>query len=132
MAEAGDEVTESKQEPITNAVVVTENSGGSSDSRARSLANLKPFKPGQSGNPGGRPKGLFSRSARRQLRQEVSVGVKQVDCVVDSLIQKAVNEADVPAATFLRDSCDGKPGPANDAGNGNTHLTIEIVMVGGE
>jgi hypothetical protein len=33
----------------------TGNSEEIKDSKARSLANLKPFKPGQSGNPSGRP-----------------------------------------------------------------------------
>ena len=36
--------------------------------RARSLANLKPFKPGQSGNPAGRPKSItISEAYRREL-----------------------------------------------------------------
>jgi hypothetical protein len=90
---------------------------------------LKPFKPGQSGNPNGRPKGLFSRAALRQLRQQVADGTKQVDCVVDSLIQKAINGADVPAATFLRDCTDGKPGPA-EGNNGPSNVEIRIVLVG--
>ena len=57
----------------------TGNSDGSSDSRARSLANLKPFKLGQSSNPKGRPKGIFNRSALRQLHQQVAEGTKQVE-----------------------------------------------------
>lgn len=33
----------------------------------RSLANLKPFKPGQSGNPKGMPKQTLTRKEKRQL-----------------------------------------------------------------
>lgn len=38
---------------VNNSVKTSDNS----DAKKRQLAGLKPFKPGQSGNPGGRPKG---------------------------------------------------------------------------
>lgn len=39
------------------AVVPTENTGGTVETKKRGrIENLKPWKPGQSGNPGGRPK----------------------------------------------------------------------------
>jgi len=34
-----------------------------------SLKNLKPFKPGQSGNPGGKPKNSFSTLVNRELEK---------------------------------------------------------------
>jgi hypothetical protein len=37
----------------------------------RQLANLKPFKPGQSGNPGGRPKKILSDRYRAMLESAV-------------------------------------------------------------
>jgi len=68
---------ESKLEPITNALVVgqppTENSG-SSNGRARGLANLKPYKKGQSGNPGGRPKGIVSKALTKELKRKAAQG----------------------------------------------------------
>ena len=39
--------------------IISENNEEISEGRKRSLANLKPFKKGQSGNPGGRPKGTL-------------------------------------------------------------------------
>lgn len=40
---------------------MTDNSTEETEAKQRSLANLKPFKPGQSGNPAGRPKGARSK-----------------------------------------------------------------------
>jgi uncharacterized protein DUF5681 len=50
------------------------NSDESSDARARGLANLKPFKRGQSGNPNGRPKSMVGRAARKHLGQQIAEG----------------------------------------------------------
>ena len=38
------------------------------DNTEKKLRNLKPFKPGQSGNPKGRPKGARNRWALNSLR----------------------------------------------------------------
>ena len=105
----------------------TENSDGSNE---RSLANLKPFKPGQSGNPGGRPKGIVARSARRHLRMEVASGVRQVDCMVDAQIQKAIADADTAAFIALRDTADGRPRSNDDGDSGNITSQIIIEIVG--
>src|SRR5215469_5691865 len=78
-----------------------ENSGDNSDARVRSLANLKPFKPGQSGNPGGRPKGIFSRAARKHLRRQIGEGITQLDSVIDAQVQEAIEKRSTQAATFL-------------------------------
>ncbi len=93
----------------------TENSGGSSDARARRLANLKPFKPGQSGNPNGRPKSIFSRAARKHVRQQIAEGVPQLDAVIDAQVQQAFEKRCTQAATFLRDCADG---------NGSSHFRL--------
>ena len=37
--------------------------------RERSNLNLRMFKPGQSGNPSGRPKGIVGKAVLRQLRR---------------------------------------------------------------
>jgi hypothetical protein len=50
----------------------TEKQRNSTEGRKRSLANLKPFQKGVSGNPAGRPKSLtLSEAFRRQLSQPV-------------------------------------------------------------
>src|SRR5271166_1152678 len=110
----------------THAHQLTENSDESSDSRTRSLANLKPFKPGQSGNPGGRPKGLFSRAARKHLRRQIAEGVTQLDAVIDAQVQEAIEKRCTQAATFLRDTVDGKP-QADSAGQIQIAIGIEFI-----
>jgi hypothetical protein len=42
---------------MTSKTKATDKQKESTDARARSIANLKPFKPSQSGNPAGRPPG---------------------------------------------------------------------------
>jgi len=49
----------------------TANSEGISEGKKRRLANLKPFKPGQSGNPGGRPKNPLTDALRHRLAEIV-------------------------------------------------------------
>ena len=84
---------------------ITENSEG----RARRLANLKPFKPGQSGNPGGRPRGIFGRTALKRLLRRAKNGDSQLVALIDAQIDKAIRKRDTRAAEFLRDSVDGRP-----------------------
>ena len=106
---------------------LTENNGASSDSRARSLANLKPFKPGQSGNPGGRPKGIVQRAVRKQLLAEIASGVKNVDAVAAAQVEKAI-AGDTAAFVAIRDTCDGKPGPADsDTSIGGITITVQCI-----
>lgn len=123
------EMPQTTEEPPSVEVVrqPTENSGGKSASRTRSLANLKPFKPGQSGNPGGRPKGIVARSVRKQLKVELAAGVRQVDCLADAMIQKAIR-GDVGAATFVRDTSDGRPGSSDDRANSGVGLSVMVTF----
>ncbi len=55
-------------------------------------------------------------------------GVRQVDCLADSMIQKAINR-DVSAATFVRDTSDGRPRSSDDDDTniGGDNITIEWV-----
>ena len=53
-------------------VVPTENSGGTVETKKRGRTeNLKPWKPGQSGNPGGRPK--------RDIAAEIAAAAFEMD-----------------------------------------------------
>ena len=59
------------------------------ESRARQLANLKPFQPGQSGNPHGRPVGTrqaFSAGFHRDLAEVWQAkGKKAMEWTADGL-----------------------------------------------
>jgi hypothetical protein len=92
------------------------------------------FKPGVSGNPRGRPKGVFKIAALRQLRKKLASGDTQLDAVVDSQIQQAMRQGkgSTLAATFLRDTVDGKPGVDGEDGSGSKDVTINIMWGGSE
>ncbi|MEJ7578653.1 MAG: DUF5681 domain-containing protein [Pyrinomonadaceae bacterium] len=83
----------------------------SSEGADKRLSNLKPFKPGQSGNPAGRPKSItLSEAIRLQLAKKVSEGsdytyaeaIAQVLCV-------AAVKGNVNAAREIADRTEGKP-----------------------
>lgn len=73
--------------------------------------NLKPWKPGQSGNPGGKAIGTRNRSTivRQWLESPATDdgGGEVVDQITRALIQKAV-KGDVSAFRELMDSAFGK------------------------
>ena len=48
------------------------------DDSEKAMSNLKPFKPGQSGNPGGRPKGIAAK-AREHTDKALDVLVAALD-----------------------------------------------------
>jgi hypothetical protein len=77
-----------------------------SSGRTRSNANLRPFKPGQSGNPGGRPKSLANR-----VRELVGDDGEQLArFMLDILNDEAVPRKErIDAATWLADRGWGRP-----------------------
>lgn len=71
-----------------------------------------PFKEGQSGNPGGRPKG------DKQFREALQTAIKRTDGdktqlarIAEALVVKAIS-GDVPAINAIADRLDGKPNQA--------------------
>lgn len=76
-----------------------------------SLANLRPFPPGRTGNASGRPRTKLIR--RRMLRQLLAKDgdVQAVDKMVSNILSAASGGAKdrVPAFVAIRDSVDGRP-----------------------
>ena len=68
------------------------------------------FKPGQSGNPGGRPKRKrITEALMDALETLVKAGDKTAaEAVAVAMIRKAI-KGDVKAATFIADRTEGKP-----------------------
>ena len=87
-------------------------SGSSQKKRSsseRSLANLKPFQPGRSGNVAGRPKGrTLSEVLRYFLEQPIETGQTMAEAIAAAILAKA-RKGDVKAAAFVRDTAEGKP-----------------------
>lgn len=89
---------------------ISENSEAKSEAQKRKLANLKPFQPGQSGNPGGRPKKLISDAYRLVLEQQATYG-KQKGTGAELLAAKMWRQAmsgKIQAATEITDRVEGK------------------------
>lgn len=87
-----------------------------SEARARSLANLKPFQPGQSGNPAGRPKSItLSEALRRELAKqaparegEEATGETLAEQIARVLCQAAAGGS-VRAVQEIGDRTEGRP-----------------------
>lgn len=84
------------------------NEGG--NGRERRLANLRPFKPGQSGNPNGRPRSaLLSDALRRELVEQMPDAPEKTiaEGVAAKLIERALS-GDVQAIKEVFDRAEGK------------------------
>ena len=79
------------------------------------------FKPGQSGNPGGRPKGI---SMSKVLTDELSV--EEARKVIRAVVRRA-KKGDVKAASLLFDRTDGKaPQPLEHSGEGGGPIRVAL------
>lgn len=80
-----------------------------SDVRLAEIGRATRFKPGQSGNPGGRPrKYMISEAAVAALAEEMKDGRTKAEAVVQAIIAKALR-GDVRAFEALRDTSEGRP-----------------------
>lgn len=107
----------------------SENTGRITEKRKGRVENLRPWPKGVSGNPGGRPKGIFGKASLRLLRKRAESGETNLEAVVGAQMKKAIRKGDTRAAEFLRDSVDGRPS-ASDSDRTNIG-TVNIIWAGG-
>jgi uncharacterized protein DUF5681 len=85
------------------------------EKRKRSLANLKPFKPGESGNPSGLPRQELAQLIRGVLAEPMphaKVKDQSRHQVILGRIAALAAQGSIRAAEFLYDRCYGKPAQA--------------------
>ncbi len=81
------------------------------DGRVRSLANLRPFRKGQSGNPKGRPKSITLSEAYRRELAKVDPNDEQKRTFAEVLAGQTILKAkggDVAAIKEIADRTEGK------------------------
>jgi hypothetical protein len=76
----------------------TENGAPITKKRKGGLENLRPWPKGVSGNPGGRPRGIFGEPALRQLRKRAESGESKLIELIDAQIDMAMRRRDTRAA----------------------------------
>ena len=94
--------------------------------------NLNPFKPGQSGNPNGRPKGSRNRSTivKELLEALHASGLPNVEVATAAIVKKAL-DGDVVAWEKLMDSGYGKVKDVQQLeGADGAPLTLGVTFVG--
>jgi hypothetical protein len=75
--------------------------GNSGNSREKSLANLKPFKPGQSGNPSGRPK----KKPITEMYERILNNPEHLAAIEDATV-KALKKGNMAMVLQLREITD--------------------------
>lgn len=95
---------------------ITDKQRKNSDGRKRSLANLKPFPKGVSGNPAGRPKAVtLSEAYRQQLAAQKTEGDESTYAeVIAKMVCEEAAKGNVMAAREIADRTEGKPKQAID------------------
>jgi hypothetical protein len=81
------------------------------------------FKPGESGNPGGRPRVAYFRRALETILTEGGEPAQRLIDLVEAQERKA-RRGDTRAAEFLRDTLDGKPVAAEEPEQARIEITI--------
>ena len=88
--------------------------------------NLKPFKPGQSGNPNGRPKGLSITAMVREELEKVPEGQEKPakELLVKRILHKAISEGDKEMIKICWNYMDGLPSQGIDVTSGGKPIPI--------
>lgn len=121
-------VTKKKKGAKPRKKPISQNSEQKSEAQKRKLANLKPFKPGQSGNPGGRPRKIITEGFD-DILSEVVVRRKKRDTRLRHMLRAIVDEAiagKIPAFSEITDRIEGKAMQAHQvSGPGGGAIQVE-------
>ncbi len=90
----------------------------------RHHTNLKPFRKGTSGNPGGRP--TISAQVRLRAQQVTPIAFEKIVALMDSDDERVV----LMACREILDRAYGKVGQASKEDDHERNVTIEIVQFG--
>ncbi len=91
---------------------ITDKQRNNSEGADKRLSNLKPFKPGQSGNPKGRPKSITLSEAYRKMLGAVDEADPEKRTRAEVLAEQMYAKAktgDVSALREIADRVEGKP-----------------------
>lgn len=110
----------SKRKPAPTADKQRKNSGGRGERGRFTKGNTHAFKPGESGNPAGRPKSVTFSEACRKLLAEIEDEATQ-ETVAVALARAAIREAKAGSAQHLKEINDRVEGKARQP----IDLTIE-------
>jgi Family of unknown function (DUF5681) len=94
----------------------------------KELANLKPFQPGQSGNPSGRAKDPFRQALLKAVNKALQ-GDPEGRAMIDGIALQLANKAlkgDLVAIGMIADRTDGKPAQSVTLGGDGSGVPIEI------
>ena len=107
--------------PRTDTVQELHGIGTANSHQISRTAHLGPYqwKPGESGNPSGRPKGLISASLHDYLTRNKGVKLEEM---VRGAIESAI-KGNPKALAVIRDSVDGRPAQSIDI-NANVTMTL--------
>lgn len=110
---------------------ISENKDRSAEIAAK-YPNLRPFKPGQSGNPGGRPKKI-TKIVDHLLNQKLPNDKKQrtyVEALAEAALKRAIKKSD-KALEQIWDRVEGRvPLAVTGDGGGPLQMQVEMVMLG--
>jgi len=110
--------------------IVPGNNGKNSDGRTRSLANLAPhkFKPGQSGNPLGRPVRKPLTTALEKYLSRPVPGDKQHRTFLEKLVEETVKRAIKKSDVLVREifeRVEGKTAPDET----QTNMGVQVILM---
>lgn len=86
----------------------------------------RPFQPGQSGNPNGRPKSKPFKDALERALKAAGDDKSAIELVATALVEKA-RSGDVPAIKELADRIDGKV-PQGVVGGDEGDSPLELII----